>query len=72
VVEASQPDDVDAIYAAVSYFIVYSRSEVCTEEIIFNVLHNENTQAGIVSIKGDILDRVLFNVVSSTGEKNVF
>ena len=66
---ASQGDDDDVIFPAVAYFIVYARSDVCNEEIIFSELHHEDTEGVVVSIKarkcgdGDSLARRIFNVV---------
>jgi hypothetical protein len=63
--------DKGTIFPAVSYFIVYSPSDECNEEILFNVLHNEDTEADIVRIKprqpgdGDSMAHVLFNVVKN-------
>ena len=52
-----------------SYFIVYSQSDECNDEILFNRLHNEDTEADVVRINprrpgdGKDMGQHLFNVV---------
>ena len=52
-----------------SYFIVYSPSDECNDEILFNRLHKEDTEADVAPINprlpgdGEDMARLLFNVV---------
>ena len=68
-VEATSQRNDETIFPAVSYFIVYSPSDECNDEILFNRLHNEDTEADVVRINprrpgdGEDMARVLFNVV---------
>ena len=61
----------ETIFPAVSFFIVYSPSDECNDEILLNVLHNKDIEADVVRIKprepgdGDSMTRVLFNVVKN-------
>ncbi|CAB4044095.1 Hypothetical predicted protein, partial [Paramuricea clavata] len=70
-VQATSERDRGLIFPAVSFFIVYSPSDDCSEEIIFDVLNNEDPEADVVRIRprqpgdGDSLAHVLFNVVKN-------
>ena len=67
--ESSRGDDDDSIFPAVAYFIVYSQGDVCNSDTLLNALQNEVRQADVLPIEvrgceeGEILDRLLFNVV---------
>ena len=70
-IEATSEQDRGTIFPAVSFFIVYSPSDECNDEILLNVLHNKDIEADVVRIKarepgdGDSMARVLFNVVKN-------
>jgi hypothetical protein len=76
-VEATTQRNDETIFPAVSYFIVYSPSDECNDEIIFNRLHNEDTEANVDPIKqrrrgdGEDIACVLFNVVKDHNNEYV-
>jgi hypothetical protein len=70
-IQATSEQDRGIIFAAVSFFIVDSPSDDCSEEIIFDALNNEDPEVNVVRIRprqpgdGDSLAHVLFNVVKN-------
>ena len=57
------------IYPGIAYFFIFSRSDACNQEIIFNVLHGEDTEADVAPIQSrargdaDRFAKLLFTVV---------
>ncbi|CAB3999423.1 hypothetical protein AC249_AIPGENE7733 [Paramuricea clavata] len=68
-IEATTRRDRGTVFPAISFFIVYSRSNECNEEIILDVLHNGDVEADVAPIlprqpeDGEGMARVLFTAV---------
>ena len=76
-IQATSEQDRGLIFPAVSFFIVYSPSDDCSEEIIFDALNNEDPEVDVVRIRhrqpgdGYSLAHVLFNVVKNHNNEYV-